>query len=154
VIIEVWYFFAPPTVVRQAGTTLAAVSLMGCAQVAKGRPSEARAERMKMVAKAILESDRSWTPVFSPSIRLKSLDLGWSNLVSRLAPPEFSPGPPTSNACGMHRFQMKLFDEPDKPANEFAVLLDPQPAGDPVKPIRHSRSPAQCSQQAPITMHN
>jgi hypothetical protein len=96
--------------------------------------SDARAERLKKIEKIVFDSDRSADVSFSPSIRLKSFDLGLSNFVFKLAPPDFSPGLPTSKACGMQHFQMKLVAEDGSMVNEFAVLLDPQTPGSPVKP--------------------
>lgn len=93
-----------------------------------------RAARLKVIASTIAHSDQEWTTSFSPSIRLKSFDRALSNFVAKRAGPEFDPGPSTSAACGMQRFQMKLTDSSGSTANEFAVLLDPQPAGSAVKP--------------------
>ncbi|MGY3080173.1 hypothetical protein ACVWZZ_006581 [Bradyrhizobium sp. LM6.10] len=118
---------------RRSGA-LAALLLVASASPMHAQTTDARADNLEKAAKIILENDKAWTPVFSPSIRLKSFDVGLSDFVSRLAPPDFNPGRPTSNACGMQRFQMKLFDSGGGVANEFAVLLDPQTAGSPVKP--------------------
>jgi len=124
-----------PVAQRGKAVALAFSLVLAFIQTANGQANiDTRAERLRAVGKLILESDKSWTPAFSPSIRLKSFDLGLSKMVSRLAAADFSPGIPTSKACGMQRFQMKLFDSSGTTANEFAVLLDPQTAGNPVKP--------------------
>jgi hypothetical protein len=107
---------------------------VGFLSAVHGQTNKPPSDRLSVIAAAIEASDKVLTPAFSPSIRLKSFDLGLSNFVSRLAPPDFSPGLPTSSACGMQRFQMKLVGNDGAVVNEFAVLLDPQTPGTPVKP--------------------
>jgi hypothetical protein len=119
-------------------TLVALITLAGSGSgLAQGTQSADEAgsdsRRFNAIADTILQKDVSWTPSFTPSIRLKSFDLNLQDFVAKRAPSEFSPGPPTTPACGMQRFQMKLSNAKGDVVNEFAVLLDPQSPGQ-VKP--------------------
>src|ERR1039458_4775887 len=94
-------------------TLVALITLAGSGSgLAQGTQSADEAgsdsRRFNAIADTILQKDVSWTPSFTPSIRLKSFDLNLQDFVAKRAPSEFSPGPPTTPACGMQRFQMKL----------------------------------------------